>query len=129
MSILATVTARLSALGYSVTETDTAALQYNIDKAKAKLKAATNQTDVPLELLYVWVDMAAGLFLFDKKTSGALDSIYDFSAPAKSVSEGDTSVTFAIADTGSAEDQFDTMLEQMIHPADDLIVAHRRLSW
>lgn len=129
MSILATVTTRLSALGYKAVETDTAAIQYNIDRAEAEIKAATNQADVPLGLFHTWVNMAAGLFLFDKKASGALSDVYDFSAPATSVSEGDTSVSFAATKTGTFEDQFDTMLAKMIHPADDLLVAYRRLSW
>ena len=73
--------------------------------------------------------MAAGYFLTDKKASGALADIYNFSAPAKSISEGDTSVTFAIADTGSAEDQFDAMLAKLVTPDDDIIVRYRRLLW
>ena len=48
---------------------------------------------------------------------------------AKSISEGDTSVTFAIADTGSFEDQFDAMLAKMVNPDAELIAAFRRLVW
>ena len=47
MEILAAVTARLSALGYTVTEADSAALDYNIKKAETTLKARTNQLEVP----------------------------------------------------------------------------------
>lgn len=42
MEILAAVTARLSALGYTVTGTDSAALDYNIKKAETTLKVRTN---------------------------------------------------------------------------------------
>lgn len=129
MEILAAVTARLSALGYTVTETDSAALDYNIKKAETTLKARTNQLEVPEGLFYVWADMAAGMFLTGKKASGALSEVYDFNAPAKSISEGDTSVTFAIADTGSFEDQFDAMLAKMVNPDAELIAAFRRLVW
>lgn len=129
MDILATVITRLAALGYSVVDTDNAVLEYNISKAEAQLKAETNQREVPEGLFYVWVDMAAGFFLTDKKAAGALAEIYDFDAPAKSISEGDTSVTFAIADTGSFEDQFDAMLAKMTTPDPDLIIAYRRLVW
>jgi hypothetical protein len=69
MEILAAVTARLSALGYTVSETDSAALDYNIKKAETTLKARTNQLEVPEGLFYVWADMAAGMFLTDKKAS------------------------------------------------------------
>lgn len=129
MDIPASVIARLEVLGYTVTEADGFAVDYNIAKAETKLKVSTNQLKVPEGLNYVWVDMAAGLFLADKKAAGALNCIYDFEAPAKSISEGDTSVTFAIADTGSFEDQFDVMLAKMITPDEDLITAFRRLVW
>lgn len=129
MDILAAVTARLEAIGYTVLDADSMALDYNIKKAETDLKARTNQTEVVEGLFYVWADMAAGLFLTDKKASGALCGIYDFEAPAKSISEGDTSVTFAIADTGSFEDQFDAMLAKMINPDAAIIAAHRRLAW
>lgn len=129
MDVLAAVTARLATLGYTVLDSDSTALDYNIKKAEAALKASTNQCEVPDGLFYVWVDMAAGYFLMDKKSAGALCGIYDFDAPAKSVSMGDTSVTFAVADNGSFEDQFDAMLSKMVKPDEDLIVAFRRLVW
>lgn len=129
MDTLAAVTSRLAALGYTVTDADNVALDYNIKKAETYLKVSTNQLEVPEGLFYVWVDMAAGYFLADKKAVGALADTYDFDAPAKSISEGDTSVTFAIADTGSFEDQFDAMLAKMVKPDEDLILAFRRLVW
>lgn len=129
MDIFTAVVSRLAGFGYTVTSKDNASVRYNISKAEAKLKAETNQAKVPDALFYVWIDMAAGLFLTDKKAAGDLDQFYDFSAPAKSISEGDTSVTFAIADTGSFEDQFDAMLAKMTTPDPDLIIAHRRLVW
>lgn len=129
VDVLAAVKTRLSALGYTVAETDSVAIDYNVKKAEADLKARTNQLQVPEGLFYVWVDMAAGMFLADKKQIGALADQYDFEAPAKSISEGDTSVTFAIADTGSFEDQFDAMLAKMIEPSAELIAAYRRLVW
>nr|DAQ76782.1 MAG TPA: head to tail adaptor [Caudoviricetes sp.] len=129
MDILAAVTARLSALGYTADEADKGALEYNTAKAETYLKSSTNQLEVPEGLLYVWADMAAGYFLTDKKASGGLSDTYDFGAPAKSISEGDTSVTFALADSGSFEEQFDAMLEKMTHPNEELILAFRRLVW
>lgn len=129
MDILSAVTARLLSLGYTITEDDAVPLDYQIKKAETTLKVSTNQCEVPEGLFYVWVDMAAGGFLMDKKSSGALADVFDFSAPAKSISEGDTSVTFAVADTGSFEDQFDGMLTKMVNPDMDLVLAFRRLAW
>lgn len=129
MDIFATVFTRLTALGYTVAGADDVAIRYNIEKAELILKTKTNLHEIPTELFYIWVDMAAGMFLADKKAAGALSEQYDFSAPAKSISEGDTSVSFAIADTGSTEDQFDTMISKMIHPNEETILAYRRLQW
>lgn len=129
MDIPTGVITRINALGYTVTEADRYLVDYNISKAKARLRIYTNQPEVPDGLYHVWVDMAAGMFLADKKAAGALNEFYNFDAPAKSISEGDTSVTFAIADTGSFEDQFDAMLAKMTEPDEELYVAFRRLVW
>lgn len=127
MDILVAVTARLEALGYPVTDADNNMLDYYIKKAEAYLKANTNQLEVPEGLFYVWVDMAAGYFLEDKKTIGALSEVYDFDAPAKSVSMGDTTVT--LADGATFESQFDANLRKMVNPDIDMILAFRRLAW
>lgn len=129
MDILTTITTRLMALRYALTGNDMEALHYYIKKAETVLKGKTNQPEIPDGLLYVWADMAVGMFLQDKKTAGALSDLYDFSAPAKSISEGDASVTFAVADAGSFEDQFDAMLTKMVNPDEELILSFRRLIW
>lgn len=129
MEIFEGVTGRLSVIGYETADTDKNAIVYCINKAEASLKSLTNQFILPEGLFYVWVDMAAGLFLTDKKTAGALNDIFDFSAPAKSISEGDTSVTYAVASSGTFEDQFDAMLAKMTHPDDETILRYRRLAW
>lgn len=129
MDIRATVITRLTALGYTVTEGDLVALDYYIGKAENVIRVKTNQLEVPEGLLYVWADMAAGMFLQDKKAAGSLACLYDFTAPAKSVSEGDTSVTFAIAGAGSFEDQFNATLARMVNPNEEVYLAFRRLVW
>lgn len=127
MDIFEKVTERLKMLGYATADTDSTAINYNIDKTERDLKARTNQSEVPDGLFDVWVDMAAGFFLTDKKAVGALSESYDFSAAVQSVSEGDTSVTFGNAST--AEEQFDAMLAKMIEPDANRIIAFRRLRW
>ena len=129
MEVLAAVTARLEALGYKVTEADYTAIRYQIAKAETELRVKTNRCEVPDGLFSVWVDMAAGLFLLEKKAAGGLSDLYDFDAPAKSISEGDTSVTFALSDTATLEEQFDASIEKMTHPDAAMIVAFRRLTW
>ena len=70
MDIYNDVVARLAALGYTVTENPDAAVTYAINRAAEQIKANINRTEIPEGLRYTWVDMAAGLFLFDKKEAG-----------------------------------------------------------
>ena len=71
MAMYDDVVIRLLQLGYTVPAggTPDAAVTYAIDRAAEKIKANINRTDIPDGLHYTWVDMAAGLFLFDKKTA------------------------------------------------------------
>ena len=89
-----------------------------------------NHRELPPPLFYTLVDMVAGQFLFDKKAAGGLEG-FDFEAPAKSITEGDISVTFAGASDGAsnAESRFDAMLSKLMHPAESTLAAFRRLRW
>ena len=126
-----TLRARLLSLGYSLQESDLPALTLARGQAEEILRARTNRTDLPEGLFFLLMGMTAGFFLKDKKAAGALDGSLDFSAaiPAKSISEGDVSVTFAVSDAASPADVFDQMLDRMTTPPDDLIAAYRRLIW
>lgn len=126
MDIKAAVIRRLETLGYTGLTED---IDYAIERAEAMILIKTNQKEVPEGLFYVWADMAAGLFLKDLKLAGGLDDTYDFSGPAKSISEGDTSITFARTDGDTFEAQFDDTLERMINPPAEVFVAYRRLVW
>lgn len=127
------LTTRLAMLGYKVTAEDQNALELTIGKCEKTILASINQKVLPDGLFYTLVDMAAGQFLYDKKAVGALDGLegFDFSAPAKSITEGDVSVTFASASDGvsSAEARFDTLLDSLMHPPESILAAFRRLVW
>ncbi len=127
------VVARLASLGFTVTASDTpdAAVTYSINRAEAFIKSQINRTEIPEELYYTHVDMAAGLFLKDKKDTDQLGENFDFTAPAKSISEGDASVTFAGVSDGSLtpEARFDKMVDAFINPPQSVFAAFRRLKW
>ena len=122
---------RLAMLGYTVTDDDETGLKYTIRKCEAELLANINHRELPPPLFYTLVDMVAGQFLFDKKAAGGLGEGFDFDAPAKSITEGDISVTFAGASDGAsnAESRFDALLDQLRHPAESIMAAFRRLRW
>ena len=122
---------RLAMLGYTVTDDDETGLKYTIRKCEAELLANINHRELPPPLFYTLVDMVAGQFLFDKKAAGGLGEGFDFDAPAKSITEGDISVTFSGASDGAsnAESRFDALLDQLRHPAESILAAFRRLRW
>ena len=131
MTVYEAVVARLAMLGYTVTDADKTGLEYLIHKCEAELLANINHRELPPPLFYTLVDMVAGQFLFGKKAAGGLGEGFDFDAPAKSITEGDISVTFAGASDGAsnAESRFDAMLDQLMHPAESTLAAFRRLRW
>ena len=131
MTVYEAVVARLAMLGYTVTDADKTGLEYLIHKCEAELLANINPRELPPPLFYTLVDMVAGQFLFDKKAAGGLGEGFDFDAPAKSITEGDISVTFAGASDGAsnAESRFDALLDQLRHPAESILAAFRRLRW
>lgn len=122
---------RLAMLGYTVTDADETGLKYTIHKCEAELLANINHRKLPPPLFYTLVDMVAGQYLYDKKAAGGLGEGFDFEAPAKSITEGDISVTFAGASDGAsnAESRFDAMLAKLMHPAESTLAAFRRLRW
>lgn len=124
------VVARLSMLGYTVTDADKAGLEYLIHKCEVDILTNINHRELPKGLFYTLVDMVAGQFLFNKKAAGGLEG-FDFDAPAKSITEGDISVTFAGASDGSssAESRFDALLDRLMHPPNSVLAAFRRLRW
>ncbi len=133
MPIYDDVVFRLSQLGYVVQESDEpdSAVIYSIDRAAEKIRANINRADIPEGLHYAWVDMAAGLFLLEKKTTGQLDEKFDFSSPAKKITEGDVTVEFTGASDGAStpESRFDKLLDSLMNPPAYLFARFRRFVW
>lgn len=131
MSIYGDVTARLMSLGYTVNDGDDAEISYSIGRASEEIKANINRTEIPRELYYTHIDMAAGMFLKSRKALGKLGESFNFQAPAKSISQGDISVTFAGASDGSLspEARFDSMVESLVSPPKNVFAAFRRMKW
>lgn len=132
MDVYEAIVSRLAMLGYAVTETDKPVIDYLTGKCRVALLASIHHKDVPDGLIYTLVDMVAGSFLQDKLNAGALEiEGLDFSPVAKSITEGDVSVTLAGASDGtvSAEARFIAALEDMVHPSERILGAFRRLKW
>lgn len=132
MDIFELTCERIKQMGYTpCIENDYKPIHYNVAKAENYIKAQINDKIIPIELCFVWSDMAAGYFLRDKKATGTLGENFDFSAPAKSITEGDISVTFAGAADGvlSNEARFDKVIDKLINPDKSVFFAFRRFKW
>ena len=132
MDVYEAVVSRLAMLGYQVTEQDKPAIDYLTSKCRVALLASIHHKDVPDGLIYTLVDMVAGSFLQDKLAAGALEiDGLDFSSSAKSITEGDVSITFSSASDGTAspEARFLATLNSMTHPPEKILGAFRRLRW
>lgn len=127
MTIYEAVGAALERFGYLSVAPTEAETQYAIDRAQQYILNKTALTEVPDGLLYVWADMAAGYLLRSMRDRGDLDGVIDFSAPAKSVKVGDTSVEYAGGAT--LGDRFETETAAMIRPDDSVFYEFRKLRW
>lgn len=124
------VVQRITALGYTPTENDESAIKYAVDRAEWGIKNNINLPAVPDGLHFVWIDMAAGLFLRELKVAGLLPIAFE--TPTKSIAEGDTTVTFAVGGSDGAltpEAQFDRLLDRLINPPQEQLAAYRRMRW
>jgi hypothetical protein len=134
MDIKKQVIIRLKALGYMTGSSaqERAGVRDAINRAERWIKNETNQKEVPLGLLHIWAGMAAAMYLSELQFSGKLDpEIYDFDAPAKTITEGDTSVTFFGASDGvlTPQARFNKTLENMQNPSQSQLAAYRRIRW
>lgn len=136
MAMYDDVVTRLRQLGYTLSEDGSpdTAISYSIERAAEKIRANINRPEIPEGLHCTWVDMAAGLFLWDKKAAGRLSEggmSFDLSAPAKKITEGDVSVEFMGASDGSQspETRLDKLIDSLINPPAYLFTRFRRLVW
>ena len=127
--IIADIKIRLDSLGYKVKTEDEAAIKFSIKKSEENLKGRINQRIIPEGLKNTWIDMAAGMFLFDYKKNGKLANEFDLSPAIKSITEGDTSVSYAISDSVNPANEFENMINSMIYPKEEILAKYRKLVW
>ena len=120
---------RLTYLHCTVADTDAWMLDMSAKKAENHIKDFCNVRAVPDELKPIAIDMAAGEFLFIKKSSGTLAGI-NIDAAVKQIQEGDTSIAFAIG-TGdlSPEGRLDALISYLMNSGSDQLLSHRCISW
>ena len=127
--MLEDVTARLGSLGYIVSGADSFALGFLIDKVKNEIMRQCNLTEIPAGLHEAAVDMVAGEFLREMKAAGKLVG-WDLEAPVKQISEGDTSVSYALGEGSlTPEQRLDALIVQLTTGNEGMFAAYRRITW
>ena len=124
------VAKRLESFGYELKPNDEYALGFLLEKTKLDILNFCNIKELPLELNYVAVDMVCGEFLLEKKSVGALNlSDIDLNTvPIKSISEGDTSVSYATENSQSAQEKLDVLIQTLLDTK-KYLYKFRRIAW
>ncbi len=120
---------RLLSLGITPLDEDMKLLTLSYEKANTYVENFCHIKEIPTELLPCVVDIAVGEFLRIKKSFGVSLDI-DLSPLEKSISEGDTSVTYAIGDGDKTkEERFDEVISLLISSSLECLKFYRKLRW
>jgi len=117
---------RLDELKITHTPEDEGLLKSMLKGARRKLLAQTGQHQLPEALKPAMIDMAAGEYLLFRKSMGSLEG-FDCEHAIRQVSQGDTSITYAIASEGQAP--VDALVQRLLTPPSALITEWRRVRW
>jgi hypothetical protein len=127
--LLDDVTKRLSTIGYAIVESDTWVLEFIIKKVEDDIKNECNTVAIPESLYQNIVDIATGEFLFMKKNSGQLTG-FNLDTAVKQITEGDTSVVYAIGDASkSPEQRLETLIQYLMNNGKERFTAFRCIRW
>lgn len=120
---------RLAMLGYTATEADAGALCYLLTQTENDIRAECNIDELPSDLLDVVIDRTAGAFLMEKKATGQLEG-FNLDIVEKSVSAGDTSVTYATGEGClTPEQRLDKLIADLTGRGKKRVSRYRRLVW
>ena len=120
------VKGRLETLGYTADETDETALAFLIEKVLDEILTFCNIEDLPASLEPFAADRVCGQYLQQLQATGKLKD-YAFERVVKSITEGDSSFTFA--DDKSGATAFSEYLASLASAGDAQLLAFRKLRW
>lgn len=125
------VVKRLDSYGYVVETSDTWVLPFIVEKVENHIKNRCNISEIPGELYQIAVDMVCGYFLQEKKAVNPERLTgFDLDAAIKQISEGDTTVTFALGEGSTTPEQrLDTLITYLITYGEKELVSYRCLKW
>lgn len=122
---------RLESFGYRAEKEDEFSLDFCVGKTKRTILNQINWKELPEELEYIAVDMAAGEFLQAKKTFAPDGlSMIDLSSAVKQIQSGDTNTVFAIGSGSLTKEQrLDLFINHLLSYGKGEINSFRRLRW
>lgn len=127
-SFFEAVLKRLVSLGYTLEADDGWAICFAMQSVENHIKSSCNVSKIPDGLFNVAVDRVCGEFLFAKKQTGQLSiEGLDFNGAITSITEGDTSVSFASG--ASDDDKFNQLVNYLMTKGDGDFVCYRKLRW
>lgn len=120
---------RLTMLGYTATEADYPAIDYELQEIINYTLNYCNITEVPEIVEPRLIDRVCSNFLYYKKNSGSLEG-FNYEAVVKSIKEGDTTLTYAVGQgEDTPENRFDAFVRELYKSYDKWITPHRRIRW
>lgn len=123
-----TVLQRLSSFGYTPTEDDAFSIAFGIQKVQNHILNVTNQNSVPEGLFEVMVDMVCGEVLNVLYGSGKLELDHlDLDGIVKSMTEGDSSITFETS--GQGEDKVQQLIKWLMNGKGCDLLCFRKMRW
>lgn len=129
MEILEMVKDRLKQLGYDAYGDDDTALLFLIEKVDREICTYCNLSMVPYDLIPMEVDKVCGEYLRQLFRLGKLTGDgFEFEKGIQSITEGDSSFTFASSDD-SDEAKFVKLTDWLSTHDDDMMTAFRKLRW
>ncbi len=122
---------RLKMFGYEIRAEDKAALTFCVEKVRSTVKNEVNCQEVPEGLEKTAVDMAAGEFLFSKKTFAPADMEgLDLDYAVKQIQIGDTNTVFAVGEGSlTPEQRLTSFINYLLSCGKDQFSAFRRIRW
>lgn len=126
------VVSRLSSFGYDLQPGDQQKIEYSISLVSEYIKNFCNiYGDLPERLKYYTVDKICGDFLKSKLLTGNLQfADINFSSPVvKSITEGDSSVSFAVDKSQTPAQMLTSFIDNLLAFDKNILYRFRRLEW
>ena len=126
------VTERLNMFGYEIQEGDEPKIIYSIGLITENIRNFCNiNGDLQEKLKYYSVDKICGDFLKTKLMTGNLSfEDIDFDAPTvQSITEGDTSVTYAVGASDSEAQKMTKFIDSLNATDKNILYRFRRFEW